>query len=72
VVVLAVGNKVEFYGSTNLKEWEFLSEFGANPEVGAHTGVWECPDLIPFMIGNEQVWVLFVSINPGGIQLMIC
>jgi fructan beta-fructosidase len=34
--------------------------------VGAHGGVWECPDLFPLKHNNEEVWILLVSINPGG------
>jgi fructan beta-fructosidase len=30
--------------------------------------VWECPDLFPLPVGDQQKWVLFVSINPGGPQ----
>ena len=45
VMILAVLDHVELYGSKDLKSWEKLSEFGK--EVGAHGGVWECPDLFP-------------------------
>jgi fructan beta-fructosidase len=34
--------------------------------VGAHGGVWECPDLFPLTYQGEKIWVLLVSINPGG------
>nr|MBA2498926.1 GH32 C-terminal domain-containing protein [Chitinophagaceae bacterium] len=40
------------------------SEFGK--EFGAHGGVWECPDLFPLEYNGETIWVLLVSINPGG------
>ena len=43
IVVLAVGQEVQFYSSTNLKEWKYESSFGR--EYGNHDGVWECPDL---------------------------
>ncbi|KXU37715.1 hypothetical protein AXK11_00345 [Cephaloticoccus primus] len=76
LMVLAVGNRVHFYSSPDLKGWTFLSEFGA--DCGAHGGVWECPDLFPLPVqgcageGGEQAasegekWVLLVSVNPGG------
>ena len=66
VMVLAAGQKIMFYSSKNLKDWKLISEFGDG--VGAHGGVWECPDLFPMTIEgtNEQKWVLIVSINPGG------
>lgn len=70
IMVLAAGDKIMFYSSKDLKDWELLSDFGAdlNREIGAHGGVWECPDFFPLQVkGSEEVkWVLFVSINPGG------
>lgn len=65
IMSLAVGNRIQFYRSENLKDWELASEFGAN--VGSHGGVWECPDLFPLTVeGSEEIkWVLLVSINPG-------
>ena len=66
IMSLAVGNKIMFYSSLNLKNWNFESEFGE--DIGAHGGVWECPDLFPVKVnGTEETkWVLLVSINPGG------
>ncbi len=66
VMALAVKDHIRFYGSQNLIDWELLSEFGK--DVGAHGGVWECPDLFELPVENsdETRWVLFVSINPGG------
>ncbi len=65
IMSLVAGNHAQFYGSKNLKDWDLLSEFGK--DKGAHGGVWECPDLIPFKIEdtNKEKWVLFISINPG-------
>lgn len=53
--------KVHFYGSTNLKEWKKLSEFGGN--VGDKTRVWECPDIFELPVENshEKKWVITVS-----------
>lgn len=62
---LAVKDKISFYKSENLIDWEFSSHF--NPEWAAYGGVWECPDLFPLEADNgEQKWCLLVSINPGG------
>ena len=65
IMVLAVGNHAEFWGSPNLKNWKFLSDFGQNN--GAHGGVWECPDLFPIQEegSTRQKWVLLLNINPG-------
>jgi fructan beta-fructosidase len=67
VMTLAVKDHIEFYGSPDLKKWNKLSEFGKS--IGAHGGVWECPDLFPLKDEQGNIrWVLFVSINPGGPQ----
>jgi fructan beta-fructosidase len=65
IMVLAAGDRVRLFASYNLREWQQVSEFGAN--IGAHGGVWECPDLFPIKVEgtNETRWVLLVSINPG-------
>ena len=60
IVVLAVGQEVQFYSSPNLKEWKYESSFGR--EYGNHDGVWECPDMLCF----GEKWVLLLNINPGG------
>jgi fructan beta-fructosidase len=64
IMSLATLDQITFYSSPNLKDWTKESEFGK--EVGAHGGVWECPDLFPLEHNGENVWVLLVSINPGG------
>lgn len=61
IVVLAVGQEVQFYSSKNLKEWTYESSFGHG--YGNHDGVWECPDMLEFDGGK---WVLLLNINPGG------
>jgi len=64
VMTLATKDRVTFYSSPNLKNWTKESEFGQ--DLGAHGGVWECPDLFPLDYKGNKVWVLLVSINPGG------
>jgi fructan beta-fructosidase len=64
IMTLAVKDHIAFYSSPDLKNWTLESEFGK--DVGAHGGVWECPDLISFDDNGKQVWVLIVNINPGG------
>lgn len=66
IMTLAVGDHTEFYRSSDLKSWSFLSAFGK--EIGAHGGVWECPDLLPMKVKEtgETKWVLIQSLNPGG------
>ncbi len=64
IMSLAVANHVEFYSSPNLINWNKESEIGKN--LFAHGGVWECPDLLSFKVNGQTVWVLLVSMNPGG------
>lgn len=67
IMSLAVKDHIEFWSSKNLKEWTKESEFGQS--LGAHGGVWECPDLFELPVdGNtaNKKWVLLVSMNPGG------
>lgn len=66
VMMLAVGQEIQIYSSSNLKDWTKESSFGAMQ--GAHGGVWECPDLVevPVEGTKEKKWVLICNINPGG------
>ncbi|QJW90334.1 glycoside hydrolase family 32 protein [Spirosoma taeanense] len=64
IMTLATKDRITFFSSPNLKNWTKESEFGK--EVGAHGGVWECPDLFPLEHNGKKAWVLLVSINPGG------
>ena len=57
-------HQVSFYKSSDLITWQHLSNFGPTAAIG---GVWECPDLFPLTIDGQQVWVLLVSLNPGGL-----
>jgi len=57
-------HQISLYKSDDLINWSHLSNFGP---VAAAGGVWECPDLFPLTINNEEVWVLLVSLNPGGL-----
>lgn len=68
IMTLAVKDHVNFYSSSDLKSWRFESEFGH--QLGTHAGVWECPDLFEMNVKGtmQPMWVLLVSINPGGPQ----
>ena len=65
-LVLAVGQEMRFYSSSNLKDWTYESSFGQG--YGCHDGVWECPDLMkmPVRGTDKQKWMLICNINPGG------
>jgi len=66
VMVVTQGNNVGFYTSKNLIDWHYASDFGEG--LGAHGGVWECPDLIVLTDPNsgQDRYVLIVSLVPGG------
>ena len=66
IMLLAVGQEMQIFSSSNLKDWAFESSFGEGQ--GAHGGVWECPVLFELPVDgtNEKKWVLLCNLNPGG------
>ncbi len=65
VVALSSKHRVRFYRSPDLKNWQFLQDFGP---AGNQTGVWECPGLFPLPVDGDASnvkWVLQVGIGPG-------
>ena len=63
-VMLSVQHKLQLYSSKNLLQWNLMSEFGP---VGDTSSVWECPDLFPVPVENnetEKKWVLTMSMAP--------
>lgn len=64
IMTLATKDHITFYSSPDLKNWTKESEFGK--DLGAHGGVWECPDLFTLDDNGKKVWVLIVNLNPGG------
>ena len=67
IVALPDEFRVQFYASSNLVEWKYLSDFGG---IGNMEKIWECPDLFPVEVITDQglvtKWVLIVS--AGGPQ----
>jgi fructan beta-fructosidase len=67
-VSLPNDHKVVFYGASDLRRWDRLSEFGP---AGAISGQWECPDLFQLPVDGDSSktrWVLKVGLNPGSLQ----
>lgn len=67
VMILAGGDRLMLYGSTDLITWTHLSDFGPNNNLSG--GVIEVPDLFELPIQNEPGvtrWVLKFDTNPGG------
>ncbi len=67
VVARSAEHTIQFYGSPNLKDWTFLSEFGP---VGSVEGLWECPDLFELPVNGDSTrtrWVLQVDVGSGAV-----
>ena len=70
VVSLAKQHRVRFYGSSDLKSWKRLSEFGPAGALGPN---WECPEFfeLPVLRAKDDKprgdtrWVLKIGIGSG-------
>lgn len=63
LVAKALAKKVAFYKSSDLKHWEWMSDFGPMGDVEKS---WECPDMFRLPVDGDpehQKWVLLVSVN---------
>ena len=61
VMVLAEGQRLGFYASSDLCEWAYLSDF-----TTSDLGLLECPDLFEMSVDadpHRRVWVLLASAN---------
>jgi fructan beta-fructosidase len=72
VMLLALANdcKLQFYGSSDLKSWTHLSDWGA---FASHEWNWEVPELFELTVEGsspsdsaESRWVLKVDVGRGG------
>jgi fructan beta-fructosidase len=65
IMVVSIGDQLEFHTSANLIDWARAGTFGRGH--GSHGGAWECPDLfqLPVEGTQEHRWVLSVSITDG-------
>lgn len=57
---------MEIWGSSDLKNWSYLSTFTTPEYVRCNKGQWECPDLICMDYKGGKKWVMIISTNPGG------
>ena len=65
-MIVSADKNMRFYSSTDLKNWEYLSQFGEG--YGVQPNQFECPDLIQLPVDgdkNKMKWVMIVNINPG-------
>jgi fructan beta-fructosidase len=71
VIGWAEGPKVKFFSSSNLKDWELMSDFGP---WGSVNGVWECADFFQLPVDGDpskMKWVLAISVQPQNCQYFI-
>lgn len=62
-VARAAALQVAFYESSDLKHWEWLSDFGPAGDIWR---TWECPDMFQLPVDGDRdnlKWVLVVSVN---------
>lgn len=66
VMIVSADKNMRFYTSKNLKDWDYMSEFGQG--YGPQPNQFECPDFVQLPVdGNpkQMKWVMLVNINPG-------
>lgn len=62
IMIVAGGKVLDFYGSENLKNWEYLSSWGEEYGEGSY---FECPDIFCMPICGEKEenrWVILASL----------
>ena len=65
VVSIPAAQAINFYSSTNLKNWTAMPGFGS---FGNRSNFWECPDLFKLPIDNDSnkmKWALVHSVSPN-------
>lgn len=70
-ITKTVDRNIEFYYSTDLKNWAFLSSFNTK---GAKENIWEVPDLFQLPLNNDpnnKKWVLTCSMGPNRMQYWV-
>lgn len=66
VMSLAVGKRIEFYGSDDLRNWHLT---GSYTTTLASDEAWECPDLLEFeRPDGSSIWVLLFSVADIGLR----
>lgn len=66
IMIVSADKNMRFYSSANLKQWEYMSEFGEG--FGPQPNQFECPDFIQLPVDGDRTrmkWVMIVNINPG-------
>lgn len=61
-MIIAAGQVVKIYSSTDLLSWKYESSFGEG--YGSHFSTWECPNMFKITAANGQSrWVILHSAN---------
>ena len=60
-MVLAAGDRIKIFSSSDLKTWQFESNY--QPKVSEVYGVWECPDLFKMKVDGDEKWIMILSHN---------
>ena len=63
--------ELQFYESSNMKEWKYCSSFG---NLGAKNSFWECPDIFELPIigtDGEKKWVIIIGRGPNRVQYFV-
>ncbi len=73
-MIVSADNEMQFYGSKNLRDWQYVSAFGDG--YGVQPRQFECPDFFVLPVEPEDPnakmtrqmkakWVMIVNVNPG-------
>lgn len=65
-MIVSADKNMRFYSSSDMKNWEYLSQFGEG--YGVQPNQFECPDFVQLPVDgnkNNMKWVMIVNINPG-------
>lgn len=62
-MIVSADNEMQFYASSNLREWKYVSAFGDG--YGVQPRQFECPDFFKLPLGDGEKWVMIVNVNPG-------
>ena len=72
-MIVSADKEMQFYGSKNLRDWNYLSAFGDG--YGVQPRQFECPDFFVLPVESDEPskdnkmmkakWVMIVNVNPG-------
>ena len=65
-MIVSADKEMRFYDSKNLKDWNYMSNFGEG--YGVQPCQFECPDMVELPVDgdlNRKKWALIVNVNPG-------